>query len=1200
MPSEAVLTLAGNIRAALADSALTPQQAKLYSQRVRRDMGADGLASFRQTELSDRLDEAMLLLETAAIERAAGGDRAWRHAVKRAAEVLEWISHSSLKPQHEPIHFLAAAAYQVAGYPAMALGHLRQMPADEPYSKILRAFLRADFDAALMGIQQFWRTQHSLGQDRVLRPTASTADGSRVTLVDLEVSTVRHVLMCIGTICSYLRTGEAALVARAVTKLDALALGYLHSRDAYSYILARLCAGAARGFTEASLWPHIERLASDASSQTRAALIQFARAAFINRRALVWPAQREGIERLAADGSFVLCTPTGSGKTTIATLGAVQGLFAPRRDPFHPENLVLYLVPSRALAAEVETRFAEDLRGIAAEPVVVTGLYGGTDWGPTDAWVEVDRPTVVICTFEKADALLRYLGTLFLDRVRLVVIDEAHMVEQDPNRTDGVINGTSRALRLEQLSARLLRAQAEKGFRMIALSAVAAKAAPAIASWLATNGRDGQISSTYRSTRQMLGRLEVTSGGQFDIRYDLMDGRTLEFEDERTDDTPYVPRPFPPVPGGVNKDLGPEKSMRAPTLWAALQLAAERPDGSKPTVMISLTQSVSSFAETCAELMDAWAENQNLPNYWAVDNDDPQWQRCLAAAEDYFTRESFEYRLLARGIAVHHGKMPGLLARRLKLAIDQGNVRVIIATSTLSEGVNIPVNTLLIPSVHRATDVFTVNEFSNLVGRAGRPGVATEGSALVVLPEREYRKRGRIRVPIWNRTWEGYRKLVRELMEATQLASTGDLSRDQGEANSALAILLTRLREAWEELGGSDDDDDFIEWLESTAVDDAGGSPQELLDTLDGLLITAVQEVEQMRNAGLGAAELEAELIALWRRTYAYVASEDEDRLANIWLGRGRAIQTLYPDPSRRRQLYKTSLPPRSGLILLNRVDDIRNALRAGSDYAQRSSEQRFQFVGSIIALMGEIPAFRISKKLGRKNDFADWQKPLRWWLFKSSLKRQPKPKELGPWFAFVSENFIYRGNWGLGSLIGVLLDRGDDAGPVSALIVDDWPRSGLPWIAFWLKELVNWGTLDPVAAFLLARGDARDRRQAEADAEGYYAQLEDDVDPNDMLDPRRIRDWVEEQRPPAPRRAPPSNIVLRARLERPARDYRARSLSVLPLVTDEGLSWIDPAGYTVARSRLPDAWNDQTSGYRFELSVDDLVVTGEPYLPHR
>src|SRR5262249_51625308 len=152
-------------------------------------------------------------------------------------------------------------------------------------------------------------------------------------------------------------------------------------------------------------------------------------------------------------------------------------------------------------------------------------------------------------------------------------------------------------------------------------------------------------------------------------------------------------------------------------LWAALHLAAERSDGTRPTVMISLTQNVSSFAEDCADLLEGWiAAEVALPNYWSIAVGDPHWQSCLAAAEDYFTMASFEYRLLVHGIAVHHGQMPGLLARRLKVAIDRGNVRVVIATSTLSEGVNIPVNTLLIPSVHRSNTVFTVNEFSNLIG----------------------------------------------------------------------------------------------------------------------------------------------------------------------------------------------------------------------------------------------------------------------------------------------------------------------------------------------------------------------------------------------------------------------------------------------------------------------------------------------------
>jgi hypothetical protein len=67
----------------------------------------------------------------------------------------------------------------------------------------------------------------------------------------------------------------------------------------------------------------------------------------------------------------------------------------------------------------VESKLTGIMRRLAAERVIVTGLYGGTDWGPTDAWLTADNPTVLICTYEKAEALLRFLGPLFSRRIAL-------------------------------------------------------------------------------------------------------------------------------------------------------------------------------------------------------------------------------------------------------------------------------------------------------------------------------------------------------------------------------------------------------------------------------------------------------------------------------------------------------------------------------------------------------------------------------------------------------------------------------------------------------------------------------------------------------------------------------------------------------------------------------------------------------------
>ncbi|MDB5967044.1 MAG: box helicase-like [Polaromonas sp.] len=987
MANAATIAIAREIREDLAGQALTARQAKLYSQRLRRDMGRDGLTSFEPGDVAGYLDEAMLLLESGWLERSADTSSPWRAAIKRAAEIIEWLSQSQLKPPGAPLHLLAAAAYQLADYPAMALGHLRRLPEGEPLSELLRQFVRADFPAAFQAAQTFWSNYRGLRTDGRIDPN------------DLEAASVQHIVMCVGTICAFLRTGGDAPVERAVVKLEALALGFLHSRDPYSYLLARLTAASARRFVETCLWPQIDGLRLTSSGPAGDALTQFARSAFANKRALVWPAQAAGIAKLRDNSSFVLCTPTGSGKTTVATLGAVQGLFADPPAGGAAGNLVLYLVPSRALAAEVEGRLTEDLRGIAADPVVVTGLYGGVDWGPTDAWIQTDQPTVVICTFEKADALIRYLGVLFLSRVRTVILDEAHMVEQDEARLTGLGDGTSRAFRLEQLGTRLMRAREDHRFRIVALSAVAARAAPALARWVSDAPDAVPTSSAYRSTRQMLGRLEVRPTGQFAIRYSLMDGHSLKFDDERRDDSPFIPNPFPAVPGGMNPEDGPEVRMRAPTLWAALNLAAKRPDGSTPSVLISLAQDIDTFAATCADLLDKW-QDIALPDYWSIDEGNEIWARCLATAIDYFTAASVEYRLLARGIVVHHGKMPGLLARRLKTVIDRGYVRVIIATSTLSEGVNIPVNFLLIPSVFRSNSELPVQEFSNLIGRAGRPGVATEGSALVVLAERTYEIRSGKIVPTYNRQWNGYESLVAQLEAAT--AAVGDLIPDD-QASSPLAHLLRELERAWSAVAGGGTEGEFIAWLEQTAVTKQAAYPpssHDYLDSLDAFLIAAIQEVEELKGIELDAAQVEAELAKIWRHTYAHAASHGEAHLATMWLARGRAIKVQYPKADERRRLYKTSLTPRSAKLLLDRAEAVRVKLSQGADYARWTVEEQFVFIRDVLSFLSEIPVFAIRTKLGRKKNFNDWPMLLRWWLSKSTLSPPPRPNEVTNWYA--------------------------------------------------------------------------------------------------------------------------------------------------------------------------------------------------------
>ena len=179
-------------------------------------------------------------------------------------------------------------------------------------------------------------------------------------------------------------------------------------------------------FAAASIYARVDRLAAGAPIMVPR-LRNFAREQFARARGVLWTSQIYGLDRLATASSFALCTPTGSGKTLVANLALIKELLVAPLDPLGPRPLALYLVPSRALAGEVEAKLTTEL----GRDLIITGLYGGADWGVTDYWLTANQPTVLVATVEKADALMRYLGSTLVGRLKLLIIDEAHQVVSD-------------------------------------------------------------------------------------------------------------------------------------------------------------------------------------------------------------------------------------------------------------------------------------------------------------------------------------------------------------------------------------------------------------------------------------------------------------------------------------------------------------------------------------------------------------------------------------------------------------------------------------------------------------------------------------------------------------------------------------------------------------------------------------------------
>ncbi len=101
--------------------------------------------------------------------------------------------------------------------------------------------------------------------------------------------------------------------------------------------------------------------------------------------------------------------------------------------------------------------------------------------------------------------------------------------------------------------------------------------------------------------------------------------------------------------------------------------------------------------------------------------------------------------LIRFGVGYHHAGLPPRVREAVEAAITEGLITVVIATTTLADGVNFPFSTVIVQSL-AAKDptfetgrpmswrVFTPRKFWNIAGRAGRPGSDHEGQVILYEP----------------------------------------------------------------------------------------------------------------------------------------------------------------------------------------------------------------------------------------------------------------------------------------------------------------------------------------------------------------------------------------------------------------------------------------------------------------------------------
>jgi ATP-dependent RNA helicase HelY len=88
------------------------------------------------------------------------------------------------------------------------------------------------------------------------------------------------------------------------------------------------------------------------------------------------------------------------------------------------------------------------------------------------------------------------------------------------------------------------------------------------------------------------------------------------------------------------------------------------------------------------------------------------------------------------GVAAHHAGMVPAMKETVEFLFAAGLVRLVFATETLALGINMPARTVVLESLSKFTgeshEMIRPGEYTQLTGRAGRRGIDTEGTAVIL------------------------------------------------------------------------------------------------------------------------------------------------------------------------------------------------------------------------------------------------------------------------------------------------------------------------------------------------------------------------------------------------------------------------------------------------------------------------------------
>lgn len=411
---------------------------------------------------------------------------------------------------------------------------------------------------------------------------------------------------------------------------------------------------------------------------------------------MLWPAQQLiGEKEVLRGQSAIVQLPTGVGKTKSIEL-VIRSSFASGR-----ATTAIIVAPLRALCNEI----ANDMISAFGDEVLVNQF---SDVLEEDFSLELFlsfKSKILICTPEKLSYIIHHQAD-FLDEIGLYIFDEGHMFD------DG-----SRGAIYELLISEI-RSHISGKEQIILLSAVLSNAEQ-IQKWLLGEAGVLASDSKIKATPKTIGFASQTK----DIHY---------YSDDSAQEDFYVPRSIEVI--ALQKRPREKKQRYFPELTDAKDIAIYYANklckNGGAAIFANRTSTVLTAINRIIELRDRGCLLAEIKG----NSDGKEMSRLAQLMSDYYG-EQHPYTIACYlGVVPHYSNLPNVLRLAVEHACRNKALRLVVCTSTLAQGVNIPIKYLFMTSFMVARNSMRIRSFQNLMGRTARSGMYTEGSVIVTDP----------------------------------------------------------------------------------------------------------------------------------------------------------------------------------------------------------------------------------------------------------------------------------------------------------------------------------------------------------------------------------------------------------------------------------------------------------------------------------